>query len=198
MLLPGPAGVLEALLERPSESPQGIAVLCHPHPLYGGSLTNKVVHTLAKTLQELDLITLRFNFRGVGKSEGGYAEGLGEQDDLRAILDWVDEHYPDLPLWLGGFSFGAYVALATADARSARLISVAPPVNLFDLGSLAQPHCPWLLIQGEADDIVPAAAVREWLAATGLAPNAIFLPEAEHFFHGKLNLLRDTLLANLG
>ncbi len=196
----GPEGLIETRLDLPAQgaAPLGVAVLCHPHPLYGGTLDNKVVHTLARTMNELGLAALRFNFRGVGASRGRYAEGIGEQDDLRAVLDAAGAYWPGLPLWLGGFSFGAYVSVAVAAGRPpAQLVSIAPPVNLFDFTAISRPDCPWLIVQGGADDIVPAPAVRHWLEGLDVPPAYVELADAGHFFHGRLNQLRELLLGEL-
>lgn len=198
--LAGPAGRLETLIEcPPQERPvAGVAVLCHPHPLHGGTLQNKVVHTLARTCNALDLIAVRFNFRGVGESEGEYGEALGETEDLHAVLKWVSEQWPGLPLWLGGFSFGAYVALRAAEHWDLRqLITVAPPVNYFSFAPLAPVRCRWLLVQGDADEVVPHGQVMEWIAGLPDPPRLLEMPGAGHFFHGRLNELRERLLAAL-
>ncbi len=197
LLIDGPAGRLELLVEHPEQPVRGIAILCHPHPLHGGALTNKVVHTLASSLRDMGRVSIRFNFRGVGKSEGAYADGMGEQQDLQAVIDWAQAQFPGQAIWLGGFSFGAYIALAVQDSPVERLITVAPPVNFFDFSVIEQPAYPWLLIQGEADELVPADQVRRWLDTAGLSPDMVFLPEVEHFFHGKLNLLKQALRENL-
>lgn len=197
-ILPGPAGELQALTARP-ETVAGVAVICHPHPLYGGTLHNKVVHYLARTLNELDIATVRFNFRGVEKSAGSYDQGQGEQDDCRAVIDWARNWQPDRPLWLAGFSFGAYVALAVArEADLAQLITVAPPVTVFSFTDMALPQCPWLLIQGLQDEVVPAQAVLDWARSCRPQPEIVALEGVSHFFHGRLNLLRQTLLDRLG
>ena len=199
--IPGPAGRLEALIEEPAPDhpPAGVAVLSHPHPLHGGTLQNKVVHTLARTCNALGLVAVRFNFRGVGASDGAYAETVGETEDLLAVLDWAQQQWPDLPLWLGGFSFGAYVALRAADRRPVqRLITVAPAVNLFAKDPLPEVQCDWLLVQGDQDEIVPYAQVMEWVASLERRPRILELSGAGHFFHGRLNELRERLLVMLG
>ncbi len=194
--IPGPEGVLEGLTACPERETRGIvAVILHPHPLYGGTLNNKVVHYLSRTCNLLGIPSLRFNFRGVGKSAGHYDAGRGEVDDCLAVLDWVAGRRPGFPIWLAGFSFGAYVAyqVASRDRRVERLLTVAPPVNLFDFFSPPAPSCPWTVVQGEKDELVPAQEVRAWLQGLERQPERIELP-ADHFFHGKLNLLQDALL----
>jgi alpha/beta superfamily hydrolase len=194
--IPGPAGILEGLTACPEKETRGVvAVILHPHPLYGGTLNNKVVHYLSRTCNLLGIPSLRFNFRGVGKSTGSYDAGRGEVDDCLAVLDWIAQRRPGFPIWLAGFSFGAYVAyqVAARDARVERLLTVAPPVNLFDFSGVATPTCPWTLVQGENDELVPPAAVRAWMQSLERQPEWVPLP-ADHFFHGKLNLLSQTLL----
>ncbi|WP_297527744.1 alpha/beta hydrolase [Thiohalobacter sp.] len=194
LTLQGPAGPLEARLLLPEVPPLGVAVVCHPHSLHGGSLGNKVVHQTAATLGHKGFAVLRFNFRGVGASAGAFDAGVGETEDLLAACAAVRARFPGVELWLAGFSFGAYVALRAAPACApARLITLAPPVNLFDFDALPAPGCPWLLVQGEDDELVPAAAVRRWLSGQARAVDARFLPGVGHFFHGRLNLLRQTL-----
>lgn len=135
-LIPGPNGVLEAMLDVPKEpcsADAPIAVVCHPHPLHGGTLTNKVAHTVAKAFAELGVTTLRFNFRGVGESQGEFDHGVGEVDDLQAAVQWMRARHPNARLWLAGFSFGAFVALSgQPQMNAARLLLVAPPVAMFD------------------------------------------------------------------
>lgn len=156
---------------------------------------NKVVHYLARTLGELGFATLRFNFRGVGKSEGSYDHGAGETEDALALLRWLRQQFPGAPLWVAGFSFGAYIALRVSQTEAlAQLVTIAPAVNRFDPSTLQPPTCPWLLIQGEDDDIVPLTAVEQWLDTLSVRPQTIFLKETGHFFHGQLPLLRQTLL----
>lgn len=200
LTIPGPAGGLEALSDCPPEGTalRGMAVVCHPHPLYGGSLHNKVVHYLARTFNEPGLGTVRFNFRGVGKSDGTYAQGEGETADLLAVLDWVEKQRPGLPLWLAGFSFGAYVALRAAPQRPVKqLVTVAPPVNFFDFRKLPAPRCPWLLIQGREDEVVPCDDVLTWATGLESPPQIVCLEGVGHFFHGRLNDLRAALKRSL-
>lgn len=196
----GPAGLIQGVTACPRDgrAMHGIGVVCHPHPLYGGSLHNKVVDYLSRTLNDLGVGTLRFNFRGVEQSEGKYGGGEGEADDLRAVLEWAQKQRPGHPLWLAGFSFGAYIALRVArEFRLARLITVAPPINFFDFSSLSAPACPWVLVQGGADEIVPSEQVLAWAAGQTPSPDVIRMAGVGHFFHGNLNALRERLLAHL-
>jgi alpha/beta superfamily hydrolase len=199
VVIPGPAGVLEGITACPDKETRGVvAIILHPHPLYGGTLNNKVVHCLSKTCNQLGIPSLRFNFRGVGESTGVYDDGRGETEDCLAVLDWVQERRPGFDIWLAGFSFGAYVAYRSVHShpRISHLLTVAPPVNLFDFGSLPTPACSWTLIQGELDELVPAARVANWVDTLPVQPRKILLP-ADHFFHGQFNAMQAALLQSL-
>jgi alpha/beta superfamily hydrolase len=198
LIIPGPVGQLEAELSVPEAYKAGgpVAVVCHPHPLYGGSLRNKVVHILADTFTDMGLPTLRFNFRGVGKSEGQFDQGQGEQDDLGSVVAWLHERYTAAPLRLAGFSFGAYVAYrAHRTVAAERLLLVAPPVSLFVFGNPEPVTIPWVVIQGSEDEIVPAKEVENWVAAQPNPPEFHLMQHASHFFHGRLNDLRNLVMA---
>jgi alpha/beta superfamily hydrolase len=201
--LAGPAGAIETKLEFPDESgaaPVAFGVACHPHPLFGGTMDNKVTHVLARAMNECGAPTLRFNFRGVGASGGKFDDGRGETDDLVAVVAEGRRRFPSARLWLGGFSFGAFVALrAAARVAPDKLIAVAPPVARFDLGEVAHPDCDWMLAQGDADDVVPPQAVLDWAARQpptlqGKGPRLHVLQGAGHFFHGKLHELKPLLV----
>ena len=141
------------------------AVVCHPHPLHQGTMQNKVAHTLARAALGRGAPTLRFNFRGVGRSAGSHDDGRGETDDALAAIEWMRVRHPGADLWLMGFSFGAMVALrAAAQAEPTRLVTVAPAVARFLPDHPASPTMPWLLVQGGADELVDAAEVRAWAA----------------------------------
>ncbi|MBV9620411.1 MAG: alpha/beta fold hydrolase [Gammaproteobacteria bacterium] len=201
----GPAGALQTLLEIPRtaagaapERVPAFGVVCHPHPLHGGTLDNKVVYTLARAFQQLGAPALRFNFRGVGASAGSYAQGEGELEDARAVIAWGRQRFPGAPLWLGGFSFGgAVAALAAGGTDPARVVLVAPGVRTLDIRTAAAPACPWLIVQGDADEVVPAAEVLEWARGLAPPPEVTVLPGAGHFFHGRINELREAVLAFL-
>ena len=188
-LISGPVGDLEAVLEAP-ERPWGLAVICHPHPLYQGAMTNKVVHTLARAWVGTGCAAVRFNFRGVGKSAGAYDGGDGETEDALAAVYWGRSQVPQGPLFLGGFSFGGMIAYRLAQSQdAAALVTVAPAVDrLKAVGD--QPRCPWLIIQGDADELVPIESVMSWLNELEPGPELAVLPDAEHFFHGRLIELR--------
>ena len=197
ILLKGKAGDIEVLITRPetiSES-DPITIISHPHPLYGGSMTNKVVYILAKSFSELNSITVRFNFRGVGKSEGTYDEGLGEADDLQEIIEQLKQWRPQAPIWLAGFSFGAYVTLRAQEyIQAEKLLLVAPPVNMYPFHELAEINIPWVVIQGGKDEVIDASVVENWISERTNPPQVIWMEDAGHFFHGKLNDVKDALL----
>lgn len=188
------------MIERPPGAVAGlIAICCHPHPLYGGTMQNKVVHTLARAAQDQAVTSLRFNFRGVGGSGGSHDDGVGESEDAVAVTDWCRSELGATGLWALGFSFGSYVALRMADARDARLlVTVAPPVQRLDFARLEVPRCPWLVVQGDADELVNHEAVLDWTRALKPAPQVEILPGAEHFFHGRLAVLRSLVGEWLG
>jgi uncharacterized protein len=200
LTLEGPAGDLEALIETPQAdgqiaAPAAFGVVLHPHPLYGGTMDNKVVWTLARAFQERGVPTIRFNFRGVGASAGSHDEGRGETADALAVIAFGRERWPHAELWLAGFSFGGAVAVRVAgEARPARLVLVAPGINKTDVSDAAPPACPWLIVQGEADEVVPADVVTGWARRLSPAPELSVLPGTGHFFHGRINELRDTVL----
>ena len=197
--IPGPAGRLQALVAEPAaDRGLRLGVVCHPHPLYGGTMDNKVVTTVAKALADCAMPTLRFNFRGVGSSQGTYDEGVGETDDAAAVADWGGRRWPNRRLVLAGFSFGAYVALRVAQRRElAGLILVAPPVGRFDFSGLAPPRCPWMVIQGDADDVVDPGQVIDWAGRADPRPTIVSLSGVGHFFHGRLAELRNAVIAEI-
>jgi alpha/beta superfamily hydrolase len=203
LLLHGPAGAIELACAVPEGGVRaGVALICHPHPLQGGTMHNKVVTILERALLELGLAAVRFNFRGVGKSEGVHDEGRGETDDVVAIAAWLRRQRPGDVLWLGGFSFGSYVALRAAPrVEPAQLILVAPPAGRWDFSDIAAPACPWLIIQGEDDEVVDPANVFAWVDTLQPAPHLIRMPETGHFFHRRLmdlrGALKNALAANL-
>ncbi len=195
--LTGNAGEIETLITRPQTITERtpLVVISHPHPLYGGSMTNKVVHILAKTFDELGAITVRFNFRGVGKSAGEYNEGIGEAADLALIVEQLRSWRPDAPLWLAGFSFGAYVTTrAQATINAEKILLVAPPVSMYPFAELDEIAVPWLVIQGGQDEVIDATAVKSWVSERPNAPRLIWLEDAGHFFHGKLNEVKQKML----
>lgn len=194
-LLEGPAGVLQAVLEYSRETdPRAVAVVCHPHPLYGGTLDNKVAFTLARAVVEAGAAALRFNFRGVGESTGEFDHGRGEAADLVAAENWLCARWPGLPVWRLGFSFGAAMALKrTAEMPCSILVTIAPPASHFaDYGFNAdKPRAAhWMLVQGDADEVVEPQAVLTWARSLANPPMIEIVEGAGHFFHGRLTNLR--------
>ncbi|GAB3736400.1 alpha/beta hydrolase [Luteimonas pelagia] len=200
--VPGPAGDIEAVVEyaEGDAAPRPVVVvLCHPLPTEGGTMHNKVVTMSARAFRQLGATTVRFNFRGTGASEGGFDAGHGELDDLRAVVAWARAQRPGHELWLFGFSFGAYVALRGAAELGAKvLVTVAPPAGRdWDFELVTPPSVPWLVIQGEADEIVDPQAVYDWTESLPEPPEVVRMPEAGHFFHRRLIDLRGAIKAGV-
>jgi alpha/beta superfamily hydrolase len=182
----GPAGALEVALNVPEGSMRGIALIAHPHPLQGGTLDNKVVQTLAKTFAALGYAAARFNFRGVGKSDGQFDDGIGETDDALAALAAAKLEFGELPVVLAGFSFGSYVQTRVAHAITAeRLVLIGPAVKRFPIEAVPPDT---IVIHGEEDDVVALADVLAWARPQQL-PIIVF-PGCGHFFHGRLPQLQ--------
>jgi uncharacterized protein len=188
LLLPGPAGAIETLVAMPAAAPQGIAVICHPHPLHGGALSNKVTYQLASCALKAGFAAARFNFRGVGRSEGLHDEGRGETEDALAVVAFLRGQLPGAPLLLAGFSFGAFVSLkAAARAQPALQVSIAPPFKYFEAEPLPpRPDAPWLVVHGRDDDVVDYAATKAVLERYQPPPEMVTLDGVGHFFHGRL------------
>lgn len=196
--LSGPAGKLETIsnVAAPAEARRGVAVICHPNPVEGGTMHNKVVTMVERSLCERGLDTVRFNFRGTGASEGQHDYGDGESDDLAAVVRWVRKVRPGDALWLAGFSFGSYVSLRNAVALEAdALISIAPPVarRHYEFDAIALPTCPWLVVMGESDEVVDPQAVFDWIDSLPHKPELIRMPDTGHFFHRRLMDLRGAI-----
>ncbi|MFK2932543.1 alpha/beta hydrolase [Dyella agri] len=192
-MLDGPAGKLEAISDvaERADARRGVAVICHPNPVQGGTMHNKVVTMLERALRESGLDTLRFNFRGTGASAGSYDDGNGESEDLAAVVAWLRRVRPGDALWLAGFSFGSYVTIRNAVRLEAdALVSIAPPVGRWSMGDDVLPGCPWLMVMGEADEVVEPQAVFDWIEAMDKPPELIRMPETGHFFHRRLMDLR--------
>ncbi len=186
-LVPGPAGLLEGVINAAAAPLRGLALVAHPHPLFGGNLHNKVTQTLARTLSGLGYHTWRMNSRGVGQSQGTYDEGRGETEDWLTLYELARQSHPNLPLVLAGFSFGAFVMSEVARHLSPQqLILVAPAVGHFPLGAVAANT--WV-IHGEQDTTVPLNDVLRWAEPQGLP--LLVVPGGDHFFHQRLMLLRD-------
>jgi len=184
LIVAGPAGDIEVVVDAPAATPlRGLALVCHPHPLQGGTLDNKVVHTLAKTFHAMGYVAIRFNFRGVGGSAGSFDEGIGETEDALAVLRHARSRFGEaLPVALAGFSFGSFVQTRVASqVKPEGLVLVGPAVNRFQVE-----HVPpeTIVVHGEADDVVPLADVFAWARPQEL-PVVVF-PGCGHFFHGRL------------
>jgi len=194
--LQGPAGMLESILDIPGGTEVvGAAVVCHPHPQHGGTMHNKVAHTLARAFVRSGFETLRFNFRGTEASEGEYDDGIGELDDALAALKWMRERHPAGPFWLAGFSFGAAIAIRAATSIEVNgLVSVAPAVSRFANDMADQPECPWLVVQGDEDELVDIEETLAWLNALDPGPEVLVVAGAEHFFHGRLTDVREAVM----
>lgn len=191
----GPAGALECALDSPPGEAQGVAVICHPHPVHGGTMDNKVVQTLARAFVQRGWRTVRFNFRGAGGSEGEWDEGEGEVDDAMAVI--AAFRRPGEAFMLAGFSFGAYVAAEAAgrlgaDAKPQRLVLVGPSTQKQKMAAVPPDS---IVVHGEADEVVPLAATLDWARPQSLP--VIVLPGVGHFFHGQLTLLKNVVVQQL-
>jgi alpha/beta superfamily hydrolase len=193
LFLQGPAGRLEAILWKPPglSLPPMAGVICHPHPLFGGTMHNKVIYQAAKSLDALGLAVLRFNFRGAGMSEGTHDRGRGEQRDVRAALDFLANEFPGVPLVLAGFSFGCWVGLRVGceDARVADLIGLGAPVNNTDFSYLDRCAKPKLFVHGENDEHGDVRKVETLVARLPGENRFAMIPGVDHFFTGKLDQL---------
>ena len=196
LTLAGPAGDIECALDAPAGQARAVLVICHPHPLHGGTMDNKVVQTVARAGLQLGARSVRFNFRGVGASAGRWDEGRGELDDALAVI--AAQRDPALPLWLAGFSFGGFVAASAAarlsgDARPRRLALIAPSTQKQQVPAVpAELQADTLVVHGEADDVVPLSATFDWARPQGLPVTVI--PGVGHFFHGQLALLKSLVV----
>ncbi len=191
-MLAGAAGAIEAVIERPAEAARGIALVAHPHPLFGGSLENKVAQTLARAFVELGFIAVRPNFRGAGASEGVHDQGIGEATDLVEVAHAMQQRFGDLSLVLAGYSFGGFVqTLVAAQTNPARLVLVAPAVGRitggrdYDTGRVPEDT---VVIHGHADETVPLSSVLAWANPQELP--IVVIPGCDHFFHRKLHVIR--------
>lgn len=196
LTLQGAVGKIEAILTVPSQNnPTHMVFLGHPHSLQGGTMNNKVVTTLARVFKELGIPSLRFNFRGVGESAGVYDAGIGESEDMLLLVQQWQAQWPELKLIFAGFSFGSYVAYrAAAQADSKLLITVAPAVHHYNYGEFDRDPSPWLVVQGEDDEVVPQALVFDFVQQAKTTIDLIPFANTGHFFHGKLIELKATLM----
>lgn len=193
--IPGAVGPLEALLDLPSGTPRRAVVFAHPLPIKGGTMHTKVVFQSAKALTRIGCAVLRFNFRGVGRSDGVWDNGRGEMDDYRAAVDFLSERYPDLEIWAAGFSFGSYVAMTSGadDDRICALIGIAPPVNRYEFASVKLSTKPKFIVHGESDELIPLKAVREFYARLQDPKEFVEIDRANHLFDGQAGEVGDAL-----
>jgi alpha/beta superfamily hydrolase len=190
-LISGPVGSIEVAIDAPAGEPRGLAVVCHPHPLFGGTLDNKVTQTLARALVALGFISVRPNFRGVGKTAGTHDEGRGEVDDMLTVVQLFQQRYQPTELVLAGFSFGSFVQthvaqrLAAAGTPAQRLVLVGTATSRWQVMPVPEDS---LVIHGELDDTVPLSSVLDWARPQNLP--VIVIPGADHFFHGRLPIIK--------
>ena len=209
--LRGPAGTLEAVLDLPAlrtatGAPRAAAVFAHPHPQYGGTLHTKVVYQGAKGLARIGCAVLRFNFRGVGRSAGAFANGEGEAEDFRAAVSYMVGRYPGVPLWAAGFSFGAWIALETgaADPRVSVLIGIAPPVVTsvsgmdYTFPNTLESTKPKFFVQGEADEVCPIEGMRSFYGKLEEPKELVVIDAADHLFDGRTQEVGEALEELLG
>ena len=197
LFIPASHGKLEAILKEPTDKPKGVAVVCHPHPLGGGTMHNKVVYRAAAGLLDAGLAVLRFNFRGVGNSTGAHDDGDGEKDDVRDALDYLSENYPNLPITLAGFSFGSRVGseVALADKRIVRIISIGTPVDKYDFSFLKDCRKPILFVHGDNDEFgsIENLNILVALVAENTDAKLVVFENCGHFFDNHLTQLKDAI-----
>lgn len=200
LMIPGPSGKLQAVIHQGDAegrlaARQWLVILCHPHPVHGGTMDNKVVTTLMRTYRDLGIHVLRFNFRGVGKSEGTFDNAIGELDDLRAMVDWCRQRLPASNLLLAGFSFGSSIAAQVSYEVEGlcHLTLVAPPVERYPYARDNQFPCATCVVQGDRDERVIAQGVYDWVTGLRGSVELLRYPEAGHFFHGYLTTLKADL-----
>lgn len=199
--IPGPVGQLQALIAVPDTIPAQprVGIICHPNPTQQGTMLNKVVTTIHRAFELMGMITVRFNYRGVGKSDGSYGQVTGEIDDLRAVMAWVKRQWPDARITLAGFSFGSFIAASVANETPEieQLLTVAPANDRQDFTRLTQVQCPWLVIATESDEIVSFEKVKPWLDQPPVPMTVKLISGASHFFHGRLIELRQLIIDQL-
>jgi alpha/beta superfamily hydrolase len=191
----GPSGRLEGRYQPAQDKNAPIAMILHPHPKFGGTMSNQIVYDLFYMFRNRGFTTFRFNFRGVGRSQGAFDHGHGELSDAAAALDWVQSLHPDSRgCWIAGFSFGSYiVARAAKNLQLGQLITIAPPVDRYKFSQLRRPNCPWLVVQGDEDEVVALEDVTCWIKDVDPPPEFVVMEQAGHFFHRRLMDLRGLL-----
>lgn len=193
--LEGPAGKLEAILKEPTGAVTRATIVCHPHPLFGGTMHNKVVFRIARAFSDAGFAVLRFNFRGTGRSEGEHDSGRGEQDDLRSAIEFIERKYPTAEIWLAGFSFGSAVMLraASCDDRVRAIVAVGVPVSRQDFSDIARCQKPKLLVQGSNDQFGSVDQLETFFASLDEPKQMKIIDDADHFFEGHLPELAETV-----
>lgn len=191
----GPAGRIEAILKEPAGRVTRTAIVCHPHPLFGGTMHNKVVYRIGRAFHDAGFAVLRFNFRGAGQSEGEHDYGHGEQDDLRAAIGFIDAKYPDSEVWLAGFSFGSTVMLevAACDDRVRAMVAAGVPVSKYDFADVEQCSKPKLFVQGSLDEFGPVEDLKGLFSKLDEPKQLRIIAGADHFFEGHLSELADAV-----
>jgi alpha/beta superfamily hydrolase len=195
LFIPAEHGRLEAILKEPTGAPKGVALVCHPHPLGGGTMHNKVVYRAAAGLLEAGMVTLRFNYRGVGLSTGTHDEGVGEKDDIRTALDYLNENYPDQEITFAGFSFGSRFGTETVldDERVVRIISLGTPVEKYDYSFLKKCAKPILFVHGDRDEFGSVPKLKELYESLSCEKELVVFENCGHFFDRHLNELKDAV-----
>ena len=200
LFIPAPHGKLEAIIKEPAdkENLRGVAVVLHPHPLHGGTMHNKVVYRAASALNDVGLVTLRFNFRGVGQSSGEHSEGVGEREDVKAATDYLAENYPGQEVTLAGFSFGSRVGLEVgqSDDRIVRMIGLGVPVTLYDVSFLEKCRKPILFLHGDHDQFGSIEDLKHMISRIPAEAHAelVVINHADHFFVGHLDEMKDAII----
>ena len=193
--IPGPAGPLEALLDLPQGEPRAVAVFGHPLPTQGGTMHTKALYQAAKAMPRIGVAALRFNFRGVGRSTGTFDSGPGEKDDFRAALSYVEERFPDLPIWAAGMSFGSWIALTVGaeDPRVSLLLAIAPPVDRYDFEVLKTSTLPKFIVHGESDELISIKEIRKFYAQIPEPKELVTIEDATHLFEGKTSMVGEAV-----
>jgi alpha/beta superfamily hydrolase len=191
----GPAGPIEAILKEPKGFITRACVVCHPHPLFGGTMHNKVVYRIAKAFEKAGFAVLRFNFRGAGQSAGVHDHGRGEQDDLRAAIDFIEGKYADAEVWIAGFSFGSAVLLRAAcgDARIRAIVAVGVPASKYDFNEVVECNLPKLFVQGALDEFGSPEDLEKFVARLNEPKQLRIIEGADHFFEDRLEELEQAV-----
>ena len=196
-MIPARSVQLEAVLREPAKgSPSGAVVFCHPHPAFGGTMDNRVIYRAAKAATEIGFASLRFNFRGVGESTGEFDKGIGEKEDVLSVIDWLEIKYPDIPLALVGYSFGAWVGLQTgcADSRVKTLVGLAVPLSIYDHAFLIENPKPALYISGTRDEFCPRESLDRLTRLLPPASRVYRIEGADHFFSHQLDKVENLIM----